>query len=325
MLHKLRRYPPQTLKSVPLIGAGLSRWYERLDFKGKLSDLIADPQRVYEVIWPYRMLRRRFGQKLKPCVSVIIATRNNETTIRASINSMLRQSMPPLEILVIDDASDDDSLAIIHALAAKDSRIKVVENPNQLGTGLSRNIGLSMAKGDFIAFQDGDDVSSWSRLEMQFQAFKRFPGKKLVTCNYVRTNDAGRTIRLNDRRTMKCIISMMFPREDVLERVGYFRQESISEDSDYYQRIKAAFGRDCEVIVFRTLYRALFRPSSSFFQTVSITRYDGTTLLFERRADALNYWEAMQAEHKQMVIGAKSTYVPFRPPVAQGVSASITK
>ncbi|SFB52113.1 Glycosyltransferase involved in cell wall bisynthesis [Rhizobium sp. NFR07] len=322
MLHKFRRYPPQTLRDIPLIGPAVSRWYERLDFKGKLSDLIADPQIAYEALWPYRMIRRRFGRNFEPCVSVIIATRNNETTIKASINSMLRQTMPPLEVLVIDDASDDRSIEVIRAMAERDPRIKIVENHAQLGTGLSRNIGLSMARGQYIAFQDGDDVSVNSRLEMQFRALQRFPNKKLATCNYVRTNDAGRTIRLNDRRTMKCIISMMFPRAEVLEKVGYFRHESVSEDADYYERIRAAFGRDCEVVVFRTLYRALFRPSSSFFQTVSITRYDGTTLLFERRSDALDHWEAMTAEHKQMIIGAKSTYVQFRPSVGQSTATT---
>ena len=310
MLHRFRRYPPPVLGEFPIFGTGIAAVYKLVDYRGWLSNIIADPQRIVE---PFTYPRRsEYASSTKTSsISVIIASRNNETTLRQAIASLLNQSMCPLEIIVVDDHSDDGSWQIIRALADADCRIIPVRNSRQMGTGWSRNLGLTLAKGDYVTFQDGDDTSDPIRLEKQFSALTRFPGKKVATCNYVRVNELGHTMCINNRRTMKCIISMMFPRKEVLEKVGFFRTLTVSEDADYFERIKAAFGVESEVKVFRTMYRALFRPSSSFFATVRITRYDGSHLLFDRKEDAIDHWRSLARGHKEMASGSSSPYVPF--------------
>ncbi|MBB6511091.1 glycosyltransferase involved in cell wall biosynthesis [Rhizobium soli] len=239
-------------------------------------------------------------------VSVVVATRNDAATIYESITSILNQSYTSLEVIVVDDASDDGTEEIVEKLAAVDSRVRVVVNKARQGTGKSRNKGILIATGQYITFQDGDDTSLDNRIALQMAAFDKHPGAKLVLCNYVRVNEKRQSLLVNDKRTMKCIISMMFRREEVLDKVGLFREESVSEDADYYERIKAAFGPDSEVVIFRTLYRALFRRHSAFFSSAHIVEASGRRLLFERSEDAIRRWREMQAEHSEMRSGVRS-------------------
>lgn len=310
-LRDFRRFPLKKLRrwQVPVCGNLLVRAFERLDQNGLLSDLCADPQLLYERWWPYRRLRRKVLQPHAPLVSVIVATRNNEATIERSLRSLTEQTLSHLEIIVVDDASTDNSVRIIRTMALSDKRIRIIENRRQLGTGASRNRGLQVATGDYVTFQDGDDFSAPSRLEMQHDAFKKSPNKMLVLCNYVRVNDRGVRLVINDRRVMKCIISMMFPRREVLEKVGYFLESSLSEDADFYERIKIAFGKGCEFLVFRTLYEALFRESSSFFSEVEIHEATNSAIKFTRKPEAKVSWQAMCVRHAKMRRGELEVYV----------------
>jgi glycosyltransferase involved in cell wall biosynthesis len=228
---------------------------------------------------------KRIAKKEK--VSIVVATRNNELTIERSINSLTKQHYKNIEILIIDDASDDNSLQILNSLQKNDSRITVISNTHQLGTGASRNKGLELATGEYITFQDGDDYSLPARISKQVHAFRN-KDVKITLCNYVRINNKDQVIELNDRRVMKCIISMMFRRLEVLTNVGYFPDKSIGEDSDYYQMIKSKFGGNFEKVIFRTLYRAEFRIDSSFFSNTIVTKISNKRFFFEPVNDYVN-------------------------------------
>jgi hypothetical protein len=311
-LSDFRRFPLRKIRrwNLPIFGDPLIKIFEKLDRNGLVSDLCADPQRLYERWWPYRAIRRKLFRAIPPIVSVIVATRNNEATIARSLRSLIEQTLTNLEIIVVDDASTDGSMKIIRELALTDHRIRVIENAYQLGTGASRNRGLQAATGDYVTFQDGDDCSAPSRLEMQYDAFRKFPGKKLALCNYVRVNERGVRLEINDRRVMKCIISMMFPRKEVIEKVGYFLEQNLSEDADFYERIKIAFGGECEVLVFRTLYEALFRHDSSFFSGVEFHDVSRNIVKFTRKAEVTASWQAMQRRHAKMRSGDMDVYMP---------------
>jgi len=90
-----------------------------------------------------------------PLFSVIITVYNKSDYIVDTINSVLNQRYSNFEIIVVDDGSDDNSLKLINAL--KDTRIKV-HSKNNGGAASSRNYGMRLAKGTFIAFLDGDDL-----------------------------------------------------------------------------------------------------------------------------------------------------------------------
>lgn len=98
-----------------------------------------------------------------PRVSVIIPNFNRAGLIGQTISNLLNQSMPPAEIVVVDDGSTDDSLAVIQSFG---SAVKLLKQNNQ-GPGAARNAGLELVTGEFVQFQDSDDLLSLNKLESQ--------------------------------------------------------------------------------------------------------------------------------------------------------------
>lgn len=302
MMRKFRRNPRVELERIrPATVSGLLKiFFKAFDKRGRLSDVIADPQLVYEAWWPYRFFRRKFGNFKAEYVSVVVATRNNEDTISASLTSIMAQSFRNLQIIVVDDGSTDASPGIIAELCERDPRIRVVTNEMSIGTGASRNLGMRMATGAYLTFQDGDDVSDPTRIERQVIELLRDPAKKVVTCNYVRVNSRRERLEVNEKRVMNCIISMMFPRQDVLDNVGFFREANVSEDSDFFERIKVFFGEGCDTNIFRTLYEAQFREDSSFFSSCENVKITGRRVQFERKKSVVSEWDSLMSQHEQM-------------------------
>ncbi len=107
-----------------------------------------------------------------PTISVIIPVYNGEKTIVNTLKSVLKQTFTDLELIVIDDGSQDSTLAVIDEI--RDSRLKVFSFPNA-GVSASRNRGLSKAKGEFISFLDADDLWTPDKLEAQLRALQENP------------------------------------------------------------------------------------------------------------------------------------------------------
>ncbi|MDW3209181.1 MAG: glycosyltransferase family 2 protein [Reichenbachiella sp.] len=91
-------------------------------------------------------------------VSVIIPTHNRSTQLIAAVESVLKQGVDGLEIIVIDDHSGEKHYASIEQLAQANDQITVIQNDQNLGVSASRNKGLDMATGEFVLFLDDDDV-----------------------------------------------------------------------------------------------------------------------------------------------------------------------
>ena len=110
----------------------------------------------------------------KGLVSVIMSNYNTpEEYLRASIESILEQTYRNFEFIIIDDCSTDDSLSIIESY--DDSRIVIIRNEQNLGITKSLNKGLAVAKGEFIARMDADDVAFRNRFEKQVDFLKANP------------------------------------------------------------------------------------------------------------------------------------------------------
>ena len=102
-------------------------------------------------------------------VSVIIPCYNAERLIERALNSVISQTTPPREIILIDDASTDDTLNELERLKDlhEEFSISIIQNEKNLGPGLSRNKGWSIAKGTWIAFLDADDAWDPDKIEHQ--------------------------------------------------------------------------------------------------------------------------------------------------------------
>lgn len=91
-------------------------------------------------------------------VSIITANYNCEKFIEQTIDSVINQTFKNWELIIIDDFSSDNSIRIINNYLKKDNRIKLIKNLKNEGPAISRNKGIKIAKGKFIAFLDSDDL-----------------------------------------------------------------------------------------------------------------------------------------------------------------------
>ena len=108
-----------------------------------------------------------------PLVSVIMPAFNAENFIEAAVNSVIVQTYSNWELFIIDDASTDTTISKAEKLAKQDFRIKILQNQNNFGTGISRNKGIKAAQGNFIAFLDADDQWKPGKLEIQLKMMQQ--------------------------------------------------------------------------------------------------------------------------------------------------------
>ena len=103
----------------------------------------------------------------EPLVSVIMSAYNAESTLETSIESILSQSLSNFEFLIMNDGSNDMTSEIIENYSQNDKRIRVFQNEKNKGLTKSLNILINLSKGKYIARQDADDFSVYSRLSSQ--------------------------------------------------------------------------------------------------------------------------------------------------------------
>ena len=99
-------------------------------------------------------------------ISIITPCYNAAPYIANTIQSVQNQTISDWEMIIVDDGSSDNSVEIIQKIIAQDSRIKLIQKENG-GSASARNMGLSVAQGEFIQFLDADDTISLDKLELQ--------------------------------------------------------------------------------------------------------------------------------------------------------------
>ncbi len=102
-------------------------------------------------------------------VSVIIPAYNSQLYIVGALQSVLRQTIQDLEVIVVDDGSTDDTFALVSDIAALDARVAVHRQPNSGRPSCARNAGISKARGEFICLLDADDEWHPAKLERQLK------------------------------------------------------------------------------------------------------------------------------------------------------------
>ena len=107
----------------------------------------------------------------KPLLSVIVPTYNVEKYARTCFDSLLRQTLQNIEIILVDDGSTDTSGQICDEYAEKDPRVKVIHQTNR-GLGLTRNSGLDVATGEYVGFIDSDDYAHREMFETLYENAK---------------------------------------------------------------------------------------------------------------------------------------------------------
>ncbi|MBD2260573.1 glycosyltransferase [Pseudanabaena sp. FACHB-2040] len=116
-----------------------------------------------------------------PKVSVVMTAFNSSAYLSEAVESILNQTFSDFEFIVIDDCSTDDTWEILSSYAARDERISLVRNEENLGTAKSSNKGLCLAKGEYIARFDSDDIALPNRLQEQVKYMESNPSVALIT------------------------------------------------------------------------------------------------------------------------------------------------
>ena len=106
-------------------------------------------------------------------VSIIIPYFKKKNYINFTLSSVLAQTYKNIEVLIIYDDPNKKDLDLIKKLKKKDKRVRLIINKNNIGPGYSRNKGLKMAKGNYVAFLDADDVWKKKKLENQILFMKK--------------------------------------------------------------------------------------------------------------------------------------------------------
>lgn len=134
-------------------------------------------------------------------VTVIIPTFNCESTIRSAIESILAQTYNNLEVIVVDDNCTDKTASIVEEMCKSDKRLKIIKteiiDPKRFNRKLKRNInagysarntGLKYAKGQYITFQDADDISLLNRIEIQVELLEQYKADHITT-DWIKLNE----------------------------------------------------------------------------------------------------------------------------------------
>ncbi len=122
-----------------------------------------------------------------PLVSVIVCAYNAEKFLAETLQTLIDQTYPKVEIVVVDDGSTDGTSAIIQGFGAK---LSSFYQPNA-GLSAARNAGIQKSTGDLICFFDADDLMPPDRLSEQVDFLRRHPGIQMVICDYRNFSDQG--------------------------------------------------------------------------------------------------------------------------------------
>jgi glycosyltransferase involved in cell wall biosynthesis len=174
-----------------------------------------------------------------PLVSVIIPVYNGDRYLGEAIESVLRQSYQPLEVIVVDDGSTDTTATVARQFGAA---IHYLYQENG-GTAAARNLGIQRSQGSFLAFLDADDLWLENKLELQMGAFAEQPTLELVSGQVEQfyspdlAPELRATIHCPPDPIPGCIPSALLIKTQAFTRVGDFSTVwKVAEFPDWYAR-----------------------------------------------------------------------------------------
>jgi glycosyltransferase involved in cell wall biosynthesis len=185
-------------------------------------------------------------------ISVIIPVYNAEKTIQVTLESVLQQTFPDFELIIINDGSTDKTDSILRQYT--DPRLSIYTNSRQ-GAAVSRNQGFQHSSGEYIAFLDGDDLWTVDKLEAQLKALKEHPeatvayswtdyideaGNKLYSGSYLAVNGEIYS-KLLVRNFLENGSNPMIKRQAFIEVGGFDESLEGGQDWDLYLRLAAKY------------------------------------------------------------------------------------
>jgi glycosyltransferase involved in cell wall biosynthesis len=175
-----------------------------------------------------------------PLVSIIVPVYNGEPFIGEAIDSVLAQTYRPIEIIVVDDGSQDSTAKIVQSY----SQVIYIHQKNS-GHGVAKNTGIQHSKGEYLAFLDSDDLWDAQKTEIQLDYLLKNPDTDYVICNMKNFLQPGWSPPTNigdfhsEDEVAGYIPSALLIRRNILNKVGYFNSNMRrANDTDWHFRAK---------------------------------------------------------------------------------------
>jgi glycosyltransferase involved in cell wall biosynthesis len=167
-------------------------------------------------------------------VSVIVPSYNHAPYIKECLESALAQDYPDLEMIVIDDCSTDDSVAIAQAI--KDSRIQVRKNVQNLGAYATQNRAMELATGEYIAILNSDDVWRPGKLKAQIELMEKHPDATLCYTLGAQIDETGKDLNVDQhlhwpKTERQDLLPLMLSSNRLLASSVVFRKNSVVFDA----------------------------------------------------------------------------------------------
>lgn len=170
-------------------------------------------------------------------VTVVISVYNAVATVADALSSILRQSYTPIEILVCDDASTDDSLSVLRRLLKGVPRARLFQSTKNQGPYNVRNQLMHQATGSVITFHDADDIASPNRFELQLAELRRAGADACVT-RWVRVRASGEVVFFPDQSASRLSLVSLMIDSSVARSIAPFRNAAFGADLEYFDALR---------------------------------------------------------------------------------------
>ena len=251
-------------------------------------------------------------------VSVIMTTHNSGDYVDAAVTSILRQTWKNLELVIVDDASEDRTWSTLERLSRVDKRVRIIPMNTNLGTYFAKNYGISRCNGQYVFFQDSDDLSHPERIRVSMH-YLRKPGVIAVRGGQSRVlYPERRVLPVNGKLTRPGYITLGL-RRSVFARLGVFNATVKASDAELIDRLEILAAHEGSKIasVKSPLYYLTFRTNSL---SADMIQNDVLVEGFIRRQDSVErqmYRAAFTAAHER--VGVERFPECFRFPVLRDI------
>ncbi|WP_353412573.1 glycosyltransferase family A protein [Arenicella sp. 4NH20-0111] len=171
-------------------------------------------------------------------VTIGMPSYNAEETIVASLESLLNQTYNNIEIIVVDDFSEDGTCEIVEEIAKNDSRVRLVRKSMNSGPYVSRNIALHLARGKFFTINDADDLSHPDRIASHLDLLVKHDAFAVESKMLRITDDLKIISDMKGNFLRKNPSSLFFERSKMLAEFGYWHTVRYGADSELFSRIE---------------------------------------------------------------------------------------
>lgn len=252
-------------------------------------------------------------------ISIIIPTYNRAHLIGETLDSVLAQTYSNWECIVVDDGSLDRTDMLLDKYSKRDNRFQYIVKPADLkkGASSSRNLGLQIAKGEFIQFLDSDDILAPNKIEVQLDLLKKESKYTISTCMWVKFNVLSEPLNIftnnvdyKNFETIKEYFDLIglhggfFPHlnflmsRELINYSGYWNESlTVNDDGEFFFRIVL----NSEKIVFSDKTYVLYRNNS--VDNLSVLNSENKAI------SLLNSWRIIEALYIAKYNEVNSIYI----------------